>query len=34
VDKIVQLSVAPLFCKAITGIHKEDSISSLFDIQF
>jgi ribose-phosphate pyrophosphokinase len=33
-DKIVQLSVAPLFCKAITGIHKEDSISSLFDIQF
>jgi ribose-phosphate pyrophosphokinase len=34
VDKIAQLSVAPLFCKAITGIHKEDSISSLFDIQF
>jgi ribose-phosphate pyrophosphokinase len=34
VDKIVQLSVAPLFCKAITGIHQEDSISSLFDIQF
>ncbi|AEB09697.1 ribose-phosphate pyrophosphokinase [Desulfobacca acetoxidans] len=32
--KIHQLSVAPLFCKAITGIHKEDSISSLFDIQF
>jgi len=33
-DRIVQLSVAPLFCKAITGIHQEDSISSLFDIQF
>ncbi len=33
-DKIIQLSVAALFCKAITGIHKEDSISSLFDIQF
>ncbi len=33
-EKILQLSVAPLFCKAITGIHKEDSISSLFDIQF
>ena len=33
-EKIVQLSVAPLFCKAITSIHQEDSISSIFDIQF
>ncbi len=32
--KILQLSVAPLFCKAILNIHQEDSISSLFDIQF
>ncbi len=33
-EKIHQLSVAPLFCKAITNIHQEDSISSIFDIQF
>ncbi|MGQ9921998.1 MAG: phosphoribosylpyrophosphate synthetase, partial [Desulfobacca sp.] len=33
-EKIVQLTVAPLFCKAITNIHREDSISSIFDIQF
>lgn len=30
--KILQLSVAPLFCKAILNIHREDSISSLFEI--
>jgi ribose-phosphate pyrophosphokinase len=30
--KIVQLSVAALFCKAIMNIHREDSISSLFEI--
>ncbi len=32
--KIVQLSVAHLFARAILSIHKEDSISSLFEIQF
>ncbi|MDD3582366.1 MAG: ribose-phosphate pyrophosphokinase [Desulfobacca sp.] len=32
--KIIQLSVASLFCKAILNIHCEDSISSLFEIQF
>lgn len=33
-QKIIQLSVASLFCKAILNIHNEDSISSLFEIQF
>jgi ribose-phosphate pyrophosphokinase len=32
--KIVQLSVAHLFARAILSIHREDSISSLFEIQF
>jgi ribose-phosphate pyrophosphokinase len=32
--KIVQLSVARLFARAILNIHREDSISSLFEIQF
>jgi ribose-phosphate pyrophosphokinase len=32
--KIVQLSVAHLFARAILSIHKEDSISSLFEIHF
>ncbi|MFP3866571.1 MAG: ribose-phosphate pyrophosphokinase [Desulfobacteraceae bacterium] len=32
--KILQLSVASLFSKAILNIHREDSISSLFEIQF
>jgi|UniRef100_A0A7V6A4F8 ribose-phosphate pyrophosphokinase len=32
--KIVQLSVSHLFARAILGIHQEDSISSLFEIQF
>lgn len=32
--KIVQLSVAHLFARAILNIHKEDSISSLFEIHF
>jgi ribose-phosphate pyrophosphokinase len=32
--KIVQLSVAPLLAQAIVRIHQEDSISSLFEIQF
>jgi ribose-phosphate pyrophosphokinase len=33
-DKIVQLTVAPLLAQAIVRIHQEDSISSLFEIQF
>jgi len=33
-SKIIQVSVAPLLCKAIVSIHNEDSISSLFDIHF
>ena len=33
-DKIVQLSVAHLFARAILSIHQEDSISSLFEIHF
>ncbi len=32
--KIVQLSVAHLFARAILNIHQEDSISSLFEIHF
>jgi ribose-phosphate pyrophosphokinase len=32
--KIVQLPVASLFARAILSIHQEDSISSLFEIQF
>ena len=32
--KIIQLSVAHLFARAILGIHQEDSISSLFEINF
>ncbi|MBW2134109.1 MAG: ribose-phosphate pyrophosphokinase [Deltaproteobacteria bacterium] len=32
--KILQLSVASLFSQAILNIHREDSISSLFEIQF
>jgi len=32
--KIVQLSVADLLARAILGIHQEDSISSLFEINF
>jgi ribose-phosphate pyrophosphokinase len=32
--KIVQLPVAHLFARAILSIHQEDSISSLFEIQF
>ena len=32
--KIVQLPVAPLLAQAIVRIHQEDSISSLFEIQF
>jgi ribose-phosphate pyrophosphokinase len=32
--KIVQLSVAPFLAQAIVRIHQEDSISSLFEIQF
>jgi ribose-phosphate pyrophosphokinase len=32
--KIVQLSVAPLLAQAIVRTHQEDSISSLFEIQF
>jgi ribose-phosphate pyrophosphokinase len=32
--KIVQLTVAPLLAQAIVRIHQEDSISSLFEIQF
>jgi ribose-phosphate pyrophosphokinase len=32
--KIVQLSVSDLFARAILGIHQEDSISSLFEINF
>ncbi len=32
--KIVQLPVASLFARAILNIHREDSISSLFEIQF
>jgi ribose-phosphate pyrophosphokinase len=32
--KIVQLSVAHLLARAILGIHQEDSISSLFEINF
>jgi len=33
-SKIVQLPVAPLLAQAILRIHQEDSISSLFEIQF
>jgi ribose-phosphate pyrophosphokinase len=33
-DKIVPLSVAHLFARAILSIHQEDSISSLFEIHF
>ncbi|MFZ5449593.1 MAG: ribose-phosphate pyrophosphokinase [Thermodesulfobacteriota bacterium] len=33
-SKIVQLSVAPILAQAIVRIHQEDSISSLFEIQF
>jgi ribose-phosphate pyrophosphokinase len=33
-QKIVQLTVAPIFAQAIMRIHQEDSISSLFEIQF
>ena len=32
--KIVPLPVAPLLAQAIVRIHQEDSISSLFEIQF
>jgi len=32
--KIVQLSVANIFARAILNIHREDSISSLFEIHF
>jgi len=32
--KIIQLSVSHLFARAILNIHREDSISSLFEIQF
>ena len=32
--KIVQLTVAPLLAQAIVRIHQEDSISSMFEIQF
>ncbi len=32
--KVVQLTVSHLLARAITGIHQEDSISSLFEIQF
>jgi ribose-phosphate pyrophosphokinase len=32
--KIVQLSVAKIFARAILSIHSEDSISSLFEIHF
>ena len=32
--KIVQRTVAPIFAQAILRIHSEDSISSLFEIQF
>jgi ribose-phosphate pyrophosphokinase len=32
--KIVPLSVAQIFARAILSIHQEDSISSLFEIQF
>ena len=32
--KIIQLSVSNLFARAILGIHQEDSISSLFEINF
>jgi len=32
--KIVPLTVAPLLAQAIVRIHQEDSISSLFEIQF
>ena len=32
--KIVQLSVAPLLAQTIVRIHQEDSVSSLFEIQF
>jgi ribose-phosphate pyrophosphokinase len=32
--KIVQLSVAQLFARAILSIHREDTISSLFEIQY
>ncbi len=33
-SRIVQLSVANIFARAILGIHREDSISSLFEIHF
>ncbi len=33
-SKIVQLTTAPIFAQAILRIHQEDSISSLFEIQF
>ncbi len=33
-NKIVQLPVSQLFARAILSIHQEDSISSLFEIQF
>jgi ribose-phosphate pyrophosphokinase len=33
-SKIVPLSVAQLFARAILSIHREDTISSLFEIQF
>ena len=33
-EKIVQLTTAPIFAQAILRIHREDSISSLFEIQF
>ncbi|MHB8069984.1 MAG: ribose-phosphate pyrophosphokinase [Desulfobaccales bacterium] len=33
-SKIVQLSVANIFARAILSIHREDSISSLFEIHF
>ncbi len=32
--RIIQLSVSHLFARAILGIHQEDSISSLFEINF
>ncbi len=32
--KIVPLSVAHLFARAILSIHQEDSVSSLFEIQY
>ena len=32
--KIIQRTVAPIFAQAILRIHQEDSISSLFEIQF